>query len=144
MGLGFPQACCSTLHKLMRSTEQQLACNSRGGDDIQNSNHWSNSQGPRLSKWQSQGINVEGRAGPIISAFQCGKISRSQELTSHHKPLGSKTLPPDSRIFREVGFKMSPGHHTSPYGTVLWDLPVWTNHSPCHSQSLCVLQPFFS
>lgn len=97
-----------------------------------------------LASGKARAYMWEGRAGPIISAFQCGKISRSQELKSHHKPLGSKTLPPDSRIFREVGFKMSPGHHTSPYDTVLWDLPVWTNHSPCHSQSLCVLQPFFS
>lgn len=32
--------------------------------------------------------------GPIISAFQCGNFSGSQELKSDHKTLGSKSYPP--------------------------------------------------
>lgn len=57
MGPAFPHTWWSILHKLMRSTEQQLACNSRG-DDSRNSNHWFNSQGLRISKRQSQSISV--------------------------------------------------------------------------------------
>lgn len=68
--------------------------------------------------------------GPIISAFQCGNFSGSQELKSDHKTLGSKSCPPPCpRICEEVGFKMPRGHPCSHYGNVLWDLPVWTNHS---------------
>lgn len=63
--------------------------------------------------------------GPIISAFQCGNFSGSQELKSDHKTLGSKSYPPTSpRICKEVGFKISQGHPSSHYGKVLWDLPV--------------------
>lgn len=58
MGPSLPHTWWFILHKLMRSTEQQLACNSKGGDDSPNSNHCFNSQGLRISKQQSQGISV--------------------------------------------------------------------------------------